>query len=214
QTPAGIVAQFAGASLGEYFNDIFTTGIGLKTISSMQLASQPIDPYVTTSNIGTPGQAGSSTNLIGYTNNVYAGFGNSSPGTGLTQYGYTTASQFGSSTISPVYIDQVVGAAYLQFVAQADLVAFIIAQQPTGGVLYNDFGIQQIINVFKGSVNKAVNQNILQPPLNSNYSYYTYAQVQQLDPNAIANRIYKDLTFNGKFLSRIQQIALTINLSL
>ncbi len=212
-TLSGLIAQFSAASLGEYFTDLFNTGIGLKPISSMQLSSQPVDPFITTANIGTVGQAGSSTNIIGYTNNVYAGFG-APPGIGLVQYGYTTASQFSSEVITPIYIDQVVGATYLQFVAQADLVAYIIAQQPTGGVLYNDFGIQQILNVFRGSVNKAVNQNILQPPMNSAYVYYTYAQVQALDPNAIANRIYKDLTFNGKFLSRIQQIALTVNLSL
>lgn len=219
QAPTGYIGstqlsnQTGAAAMGEYFTDLFQLGVGLKPISSMQLAGQTVDPTITTSNIGDISQAGSSTNLIGWNNNVYGGVG-APPGIGLVQYGTVSASNSSSNPLQIVYIDQVVGATYLQFVAQANLVAYIIAQQPTGGVPYSDYGIQQILNNFKGSVQQAVAQNILQSPPNSAYVYYTYAQVQALDPSAIGARIYRDLTFNGEFLSRIQRISLTVNLSL
>lgn len=201
-----LTASLSAACLSEYFTDLFNIGVGMKPLSSMQLKGTVTDPTITTANIGTPGQPGGPNNLIGWDNNVYAAFGNTST-IGLVQYGYMS----NSIASAQVYLDQVVGADFLQFTAQTDLVTFILNQQPIGGILYNDFGIQQILSVFKNSVQKAVNQNILQPFDNSDFVYSTYAQVS---PTDITNRIYKDLYFNGEFLSRIQMIQLNVTLSL
>lgn len=207
---AAIAASFAAANLGAYFVNLFAVGIGLLPLSSMQVAGQPIDPTITTGNIGTPGQQGSNTNLIGWNNNVYANFGSQTAnnvGLELVQYGYMSI----STATKQIYLDQVVGADFVQFTAQADMVTFLVSQQPLGGVLYSNYGIQQIVNTFKNSIQKAVTQNILQQPSNSDFVFVPYQQVNLQD---IANRIYQDLTFNGQFLSRIQRIAVTVNLSL
>lgn len=206
----GTRASLAAAAMSRYFTDLFSIGVGMKTISSMQIQGQPVDPTIQTSNIGTPGQAGSGSNLIGWNNNVYAGFGTQQSNIGLIQYGYMS----NSTPTTQVYLDQVVGADYVQAVAQADLATYIINQQPVGGIPYNDAGIQQIVNVFKGSIQKAVNQNILQAPSNSSFTYLTLAQVESQYPNNIANRIYNTMYFNGQFLSRIQRIGVNVNLTL
>lgn len=203
-------ASFSAASLSEYFTNLFGTGVGLKVLSSMQLSGQPIDTTITTSNIGTPGSAGSSSSLINWNNNIYAGFGTATSNIGLVQYGYMT----NSSSNTQVYLDQIVGQDYIQFVAQADLAAYIISQQPVGGVLYFDVGIQQVLNVFKNSMQKAVNQNIIQPFSNSNFTSQNYAYVQANFPAYISERYYPFLGYTGKFLSRIQTLAVNVSLSI
>ncbi len=198
-------AQLGEAALSEYFINVFQGNNGLTQLSSMQLTGQPRDPVIATANIGIPGQAGSSTNLIGWNNNVYASFG-APPGIGLIQYGY----QSNSLPDAQIYLDQVVGADYVQFVSQANLVTLILNSLPSG-IPYSDEGIQIILNNFKNSLQQAVNQNILQPFTNSNFTYTNYAQVTSMD---ISNRIYQDLSFSGLFLSRIQRIAVAVNLSI
>ena len=204
---ATTAASLAAACLGSYFTQVFVGNNGLTQLSSSQLQGQPTDPSVTTSNIGSPGVVGSSTNLIGWNNNVYPGFGGSN--LGLVQYGY----QSNSTATAQVYLDQVVGADYTQFNAQANLLTLLLDSLPSG-IPYSNVGIQQILTSFKNSIQQSVNQNILQPISNSNFTYSTYQQVQAGNPSNIANRIYNSMTFTGAFLSRIQMIKLQVNLTL
>ena len=197
-------ASLAAGCLGEYFVNVFQGANGLTVLSSMQLTSVPTDPSIQTSNIGTPGQTGSATNLIGWNNNVYPGFG--SANIGLVQYGY----QSNSLATAQVYLDQIVGGDYIQFIAQADLVALIVNSLPSG-IPYNDSGIQQVVNTFKNSMQDAVDEDILQPFTNASFSYPNYNQVSQTD---VTNRIYRNLTYTGTFLSRIQRISVNVNLSI
>ena len=210
QYNATISASISAAALSEYFTDLFGAGVGLKVVSSMQLSGQPIDTTITTSNIGIPGQAGSSSSIINWDNNVYAGFGTATSNIGLMQYGYMS----NSSSVTQVFLDEIVGQDYIQFVVQSALATYIINQQPVGGVPYFDTGIQQLVNVFKGSMQTAVNQKIIQPITNSNFSYQTYAWVKANAPGNIAARYYPYLQFTGTFLSRIQTMAVNVNLSL
>lgn len=200
-------ASLSAACMASYFTQVFEGNNGLTQLSSSQLQQQPVDPTVTTSNIGSPGVVGSSTNLIGWNNNVYPGFGGSN--LGLVQYGY----QSNSKAIAQIYLDQVVGADYTQFNAQANLLTLLLDSLPSG-IPYSNVGIQQILNNFKNSIQQSVNQNILQPISNSNFTYSTYQQVQASNPGNIANRIYNSMTFTGAFLSRIQMIKLQVNLTL
>lgn len=206
--PATVVnkAQLAASSMSEYFTDLFSTGVGLKPISSMQLTDQPTDPTVTDQTIGQPATSGSSSSFIGWNNNVYALIGS----IGLVQYGYTSDSTVNAQK----YIDEKVGADYLQAVAQANISTLIINAQPTGGLPYNDSGIQQVVQALKNGCQSAVLQNIIQPFSNSDFVYLTYAQMVAQHPAEIAARQYNELTFNGKILSRIQTIKVLVNLSL
>lgn len=203
-TSPTLSAQLSAACMGEYFVNLFVANNGLTILSSMQLSGQPKDPTITTANIGIPGDAGSSTSLINWNNNVYAGFGANA--VGLVQYGY----QSNSTGPAPIYLDQVVGSDFVQFVVQANLVTLIINSLPSG-IPYSDVGIQQLVNNFNGSLNQAVAQGVIQPFNNSNISYLTYSQVPTVD---VGNRIYRNLSFTGNFLSRIQRIAVSISLSL
>lgn len=200
----GSMVSQAAANLQAYFGNIFTTGVNLKILSSLRLASDDvIDTTITTSNIGIPG-----TNDGGYVttnNNVYCGFG-AGVGIGLMQYGYMSS----STTDQQIYLDQVVGALYMRVTTTAGLVTFLLSKSPSG-LLYNDFGIQELLTKYKSLIQLSVDQKIIQAFTNSNFTYTNYAQVAPAD---IANRIYKDLGFNGNFLSRIQRIANSINLSL
>jgi hypothetical protein len=207
---ATTTASLSAASLSEYFTDLFQVGVGLKQLSSMQLAGVPIDPTVTNNTIGQdPTQAGSSINLLGWAQNVFAGFG-SAPGLGLVQYGF----QSNSIPSALVYLDQIVGGDFIQLTATSDGANYIVSQQPFGGIPYNDTGIQAILNVFKNSMQKAVNQNILMPFTNSNFTYPNFAYILANNPAWISDRIYQGLVFNGELLGRIQRISTTVNLQL
>lgn len=200
-------ASLSAAVLSKYFTSVFVGSNGLTILSSLQLAGQPTDPTVNTANIGMPGDqnGGSATSLINWDNNVYPAFGSSNAGIGLVQYGYQSNSIFSNQ----IYLDQVVGADYVQFTVQAALVNLILQSLPSG-LPYSDLGIQQIVNAFKAALNQAVGQNILQPFANSAIVATPYALVA---PTDITNRVYKDLSFTGKFLSRIQMIQVYVNLS-
>lgn len=207
---AATTASLSAAALSEYFTDLFQVGVGLKSLSSMQLTGVPIDPTVTNNTIGQdPTQAGSSINLLGWAQNVYAGFG-TAPGLGLVQYGF----QSNSIPSALVYLDQIVGGDFIQLTAQSDGANYIVSQQPFGGVPYNDNGIQAVLNVFKNSMQKAVNQNILMPFTNSNFTYPNFATVLANNPAWISARIYQGLVFNGELLNRIQRVSTTVNLTL
>ncbi len=206
-TTTSNLANLAAAVMGKYFVNLFVGNNGLTIISSLQLAGEPVDPSITPSNIGNPGEAGGPNSLINWNNNVYAAFGSNS--VGLVQYGY----QSNSTSSAPIYLDQVVGADYVQFVVQANLITYILDSLPSG-IPYSDLGIQGIVGNFKASLNQSVAQNVIQPFNNNQISYFTYAQVQASEPGNIAARLYNNLSFSGKFLSRIQQIKVNITLSL
>lgn len=193
-----------GAFLAEYFTDLFKTGIGLKCLSSTQLKGQPTDPFVTTTTIGQPETTSGFANLTGWNNNIYALFGTS---LALLQYGHATS----STPTTRIYLDQVVGADYLQVVTQADLTNLLVTSQITGSLPFSDTGIQQILSTIKSSAQKLVDLQVIQPFQNSDFVYKTYREVSLAD---ITNRIYQDLTFNATFLSRIHRVALTVNLGL
>jgi hypothetical protein len=193
-----------GAFLAEYFTDLFKTGIGLKCLSSTQLKGQPTDPLVTTTTIGQPDTTSGYANLTGWNNNIYALFGTS---LALLQYGHATS----STPTTRIYLDQVVGADYLQVVTQADLTNLLVTSQITGSLPFSDTGIQQILSTVKSSAQKLVDLQVIQPFQNSDFVYKTYREVSLAD---ITNRIYQDLTFNATFLSRIHRVALNVNLGL
>lgn len=202
--------SLSAASMSQYFTNLFVNNNGLGILSSMQLAAQIPDPFVTANNIGTPNPlvAGSITNLIGWNNNVYASFGNNVLNIGLVQYGFQSNSNNVAGSI--VYLDQVVGNDYVQLTTQQNLVNLIVNSLPSG-LPYSDTGIQSILNEFKASIQNAVDQGVLQPISNANFTYPTYAQCS---PANIASRIYTGMTFTGNYLSRIQMINVVINLSL
>jgi hypothetical protein len=201
---ASVRPSIHGAFLAEYFTDLFKTGVGLKCLSSTQLKGQPTDPFVTTTTIGQPDTTSGFANLTGWNNNIYALFGTS---LALLQYGHATS----STPTTRIYLDQVVGADYLQVVTQADLTNLLVNSQITGSLPFNDTGIQQILSTVKGSAQKLVDLQVIQPFQNSDFVYKTYREVSLAD---ITNRVYQDLTFNATFLSRIHRVSLTVNLGL
>lgn len=203
-----LLRSLSARTLQTYFGNIFTAGVPLKIAGNMQLGDFPIDPIITTSNIGRPGQTDTSL-YIPSDNNVYAGFGGNQA-IGLFQYGLM------SSSVSNqlVYLDQVVGAVFIDQTVSNGLFTFLISKNAVGGLEYSDNGIQELLAVYRSLIQVGVVQKIIQQPKNSDFSYYTYAQVLANDPGNIADRIYSDLSFNGHFLSRIQRLQNTVNLSL
>lgn len=195
--------SLSGAALGRYFVDLFDYGVGLKTYALMQLKGLPNDPTVTTANIGDVTQPGGVDNLIGWNNNVYAGM--SIP---TMQYGTMTS----STSNKLIYLDQIVGADYLRATVQAALVDLLLEYQTKGGIPYYDnVGIQLIVNRLKSSLNKGVDQKIIQPFSDADIVYATYEQVPAADKAA---RLYQQLVANLTLLSRIQKIKLTVTLAL
>lgn len=193
--------SLSGACLSAYFQDIFSSGVGLKSYGYQKLSGIPKDFTVTTANIGDVTQPGGVDNLIGWNNNVYASLSISS-----MQYGLVSS----STNNQLVYVDQVVGADYLQAVVQTDLIT-LLNSQPNNSLLYTNSGIQKIVNTFKTSLTKCVNLNIIQPYADSDISYVTAENVTAADKTA---RIYPYLSANLTFVSRIQRITVNVNLSL
>lgn len=194
--------SYAMAAMGAYFTNLFTTTVPLKPLSGQKLQSVTYDPAITTSNIGIPG---SSTGYINDNSNVYPGFGNSN--IGLLQYGYMSS----STSDSQLYLDQIVGYDYLKQTCESDIATYLISKQATGGLFYDNEGIQGLVSTFRSSLQKSVNQKIIQPLLNSSVTWVNYAQVS---PTDIANRIYKDLSANVFYLSRIQRVSITGTISI
>jgi hypothetical protein len=202
---AGSTSQpvsLAAACMGAYFTNLFTSSVGLKSISGMQLQGIPGDSTITTSAMGIPG---TTVGLIPTNNNVYPLFGNA--GLALVQYGYASSSK----AATQVYIDQIVGADYIQLTVQADLANVLVNQQPLGGLPYDDSGIQVLVAAFKGSLNKAVLNKVILPFKNSDIIYLNKSQVPVQD---IANKIYQSLSANLTYLSRIQRLAVNCNISI
>lgn len=190
--------SFAAGLMGAYFTTLFTAGVGLKPISGQQIVGLVGDSTITTANIGIPGQV---SGLINTGNNVFPSFGNT--GLALAQYGYASSSK----PTSQRYIHEIIGAAYIQLAVQADLFNLITQQQPTGGVPYDDNGIQLLVNTFYGSLQKGVSQKIIQQFKNSDITYKALKDVSSAN---IANKIYTDLNANLKFLSRIQRVSVNL----
>lgn len=192
--------SLGAASMGEYFVDLFASGVGLKPFAGMTLASLPGDNSITTSSIGD-----TTTGLIGTNNNIYPSFGNQ--GLALTQYGLVSSSK----PTALRYLDQIVGSVFLKLNIQNDFVTLLASMQGRGGLPYENDGIQLIINTFKGSLNKALDQRIIVPYKNSDISYKNKADVAPIN---ITNRIYSDLSANLTLLSRIQRMVINVNLNI
>jgi hypothetical protein len=202
---AGATTQpvsLACAAMGAYFSNLFTNGIGLKSLSGQQLSSTIIDTAISTTSLGVPGDG---SGILGVNGNVYPGYGSVS--IGLMQYGFMAA----SNPSSLLYLDQIVGADYIKINVQADLVTYLISKQPTGGVPYSDVGIQNLLQVFRKTLEGAVNQNIIQQFSNSDVLAVSYANTPLADKG---NRIYQGLSANLTYLSRIQRLAVTTNIGL
>lgn len=190
------------ACMGAFFTNLFTTSIGLKALGNQALTSVASDSVITAASLGTPGQGNG---IIGVNGNVYPAFG--SGGAGYMQYG-TMAS---STSDSLLYLDEVVGADYIKLTVQADLVSYILQQQPVGGVPYSDVGIQSLATVFKNSLQKGVTQNIIQQFTNTNIGIVPYSQVTSGDKAA---RIYQGLSANLTYLGRIQRLYVNVTLGI
>lgn len=206
--PSGAVSApavtLAAESMGAFFTNLFSAGIGLKPISGQGLQETASDTVITNSTLGDLGP-NSRSGLLSVNANIYPAFGNSA--SGYVQYGFMAS----STNSELLYLDQVIGADYIKLNVQADLATYILSQQPTGGVPYNDAGIQSLVNVFKKTLQNAVNQNVIQQFSNSNISFVPYAQVSNTDKT---NRIYQGLSANLTYLSRIQRVAVNVALSL
>lgn len=190
--------SYAAGLMGAYFTTLFTSGVGLKPISGQQILGLPGDPLITTSNIGIPGQV---SGLINTGNNVFPSFGNT--GLALAQYGYASSSKPANQR----YIHEIIGAAYIQLVTQADLFNLILSYQPQGGLQYDDTGIQLLVNTFCNALQKGVGQKIIQQFKLSDISYKALKDVSTANQ---ANKIYNDLSANLKFLSRIQRVSVNL----
>lgn len=200
-TAAAVGTTLAPAAMGAFFTTLFTSAVGLKSFACQQLIGVAADTTLTNTNLGTPGTGDG---ILGVNGNVYPAVGSS--GIGLCQYGLMA-----SSTASALlYADQVIGADYINSVVQTDFVNFIISKQPTGGVPYSDSGIQLLLNTFRGSLNKAVNQNIIQPFSNSAVTAVPYSQVSSGDKTA---RIYNGLAASLLYVGNIQRLSASVNLS-
>jgi len=191
------------ATMGAFFTNLFTSTVGLKSVSGQTLSgSLPSDSAVTSSTIGTPG-AGDG--LLGVNANVFPSFGTSA--TGYIQYGFMAS----STTSALLYLDQVVGADYIKLNVQADLVTYLLGQQSVGGVPYSDVGIQNLVSVFKKTLQGAVTQNIIQQFANTNVTAVSYANTPSADKT---NRIYQGLAASLTYLGRIQRLKVGITLGL
>lgn len=199
---AALSYSLSGACMAKYFVDLFDTGVGLKTYALMQLSGLPSDPTVTTTNIGKITQTGGTDNLIGWNNNVYAGLG-----IPMMQYGTVSS----STKDEIVYLDQIVGSDHMYFAIQSALVDLLVSYQPKGGVQYINSGIQLIVSTVENVAAKEAALGIIQQPTGGEIVYATKQEVNAAD---IAARLYKDLVCNYTLLSRIQQIKITIDLSL
>lgn len=194
--------SLSGAGMGRYFVDLFDTGVGLKTYALMQLSGLPADPTVTTTNIGNVTQPGGTDNLIGWNNNVYAGLG-----IPCMQYGTMS----NSIPDSLVYLDQIVGADYLQLLIQNALVTLLLNSQATGGLSYDNTGIGRVVSTIEAAAGQAAALGIIQQPKGGEIVYKT---VQQISAADITARLFKDIVCNYTLVSRIQQIKLVVNVSL
>jgi len=207
-TPSAAVSApsvvLGAACMGAYFTNLFTSGIGLKTISGQTLVSTAADTVITRSTLGKIDSPRDG--LMSVNANVYPAFGTSAS-SGYMQYGFMAS----ATNTQLIYLDQIVGADYIKLNVQADFASYILSQQPTGGVPYSDVGIQSLVSVFKKTLQGAVTQNIIQQFNNSNISYVNYAQVSNTDKT---NRIYQDLSASLTYLGRIQRVAVGITLSL
>lgn len=198
----GPQVTLGAAFMGAFFTNLFSAGIGLKAMSGQVLQSTLSDPVVTNSTIGIPGQGDG---LLGVNANIYPSFGTSAQG--YMQYGFTA-----STTTSQInYLDEIIGADYIKLNVQADLTTYLLSQQPTGGVPYTDVGIQNLVSVFKNTLQGAVTQNIIQQFTNSNITAVNYANTPLIDKT---NRIYKGLSANLTYLQRIQRLQVGITLGL
>jgi len=140
---------------------------------------------------------------LGVNGNVYPSFGAS--GLGLMQYGLMASSN--SSAL--LYLDQIVGADFIQLNLEADLSSLIIAAQPTGGIAYDDGGIQTVLNAAKSSLQKAVTQRIIQQFNNGNFTYLNAAQVSAAKKSS---GVYDDMSVVLTFLGRILRVGLNVEL--
>ena len=199
-TALAVVDTLAAANMGKYFTNLFDTGIGLKSISGTQLNSVTIDSTITKTQLG---DAGLGTGFLEVNGNVYPSFGAS--GLGLMQYGLMASSN--SSAL--LYLDQIVGADFIQLNLEADLSSLIIAAQPTGGIAYDDGGIQTVLNAAKSSLQKAVTQRIIQQFNNGNFTYLNAAQVSAAKKSS---GVYDDMSVVLTFLGRILRVGLNVEL--
>lgn len=191
----------SAAFMGAFYTNLFTGTVGLKSMSGQTLLSTAADVVIDKSALGTPeGFDG----LIGACANVYPALGGD---TGFMQYGLMTA----STSTSLIYLDQVIGADYIKLNVQSDLASYILSQQPLGGVPYSDVGIQNLVTTFKNTLQRAVNQNVILPFSNADIVFKNYADVLPADKT---NRIYRDLSANLTYLSRIQRVIVGITLGL
>ena len=203
-TNATVTNTLAAAFSSAYFTPLFTTRVGIKPASSQQLLGIVADSIITNDTLGTPGVGDG---LLGVNANVYPSFTGGNNQIGLLQYGFMS-----SSTVSNIlYLDQVVGADYLYLTTQAALSQYIINAQPSGGVPYNDAGIQALATVFKNALQNGVTQNIIQQFSNSDITIVPYSQVSSGDKAA---RIYNGLSASLTYLSTMQRVSVSINLSI
>lgn len=200
-----VVDTLGAAVMGAYFTNLFTTGVGLKSMALMQLQATTIDTAITKASLGDVAEG---TGLIGVNGNVYPGFG-SAP-IGLVQYGLMASSTSSSIT----YLDQVVGADFIQLTVQADLATMLINSQPTGGIGYSEAGVMTVINAFKASLQKAVTQGIIQQFSNNDIQFLTAAQVRAQYPAKVAAGVYDDFGATLTFLGRILRVRASITLGL
>lgn len=201
-TAASVVETLAASNLGEYFTNLFTGNVGVKTLALAQLAQTAADTAITKSALGSVGPSGSG--LLNVNANVYPSIG----GSGLMQYGLMSSSV--PNTL--VYLDQVVGATYIQLTVQTDLANYLIQKRAISqSVPYNDSGIQQLALVFKNSLQKAVNFGVIQQFSNSDITTVPYSQVSDADKSA---KIYTGLSASLLFLGQIQRVQVGINISL
>jgi hypothetical protein len=190
------IVCLGAANMGAYFTNLFTSTVGLKTISGQTLKQTASDSIIDDAKLNS---------LIAVNGNVYPRLGIST--VGYMQYGYMAS----SSSTALLYLDQVVGADWIKLNVQADLVSYLLSQQPTGGVPYSDVGIQNLNTVFKSTLQRAVGFGIIQPFSNANVTAVPYALVSNDDKT---DRIYRGLAANLTYLSRIQRLEVGITLGL
>lgn len=199
----GVINCQGANFMGAYFSTIFNNGVGIKPAGGQQLDFTSTDPKINTGNIGNIGD--DNTKFVNVNANVYPTFG--STGVGLLEYG----TMISSTRTAILYADQIVGADFIKLTCQTDLATYIITQQAKGGVPYNDTGILALVEVFKNSLQKAVDNGILNQFNNSDISFVDAANVLPADKSA---RIYKGLSAEVVLAGNIQRISVVINANL
>jgi hypothetical protein len=189
--------------MGAYFSTIFNNGVGIKPAGGQQLDYTSTDPKINTGNIGNIGD--DNTKFVNVNANVYPTFGSTE--IGLLEYG----TMISSTRTAILYADQIVGTDFIKLTCQTDLATYIITQQAKGGVPYNDTGILALVEVFKNSLQKAVDNGILNQFSNSAISFVDAANVLPADKSA---RIYKGLSAEVVLAGNIQRISVVVNANL